>query len=98
MNGIFVLAQNEVAKNLAFLSKVLTSNFAKIAKWWRFYLTLQEKYFCQFQNIYYIALVLISSRSLAVNSSTDISPSSPTLLERTVRVPASASLSPITPM
>ena len=32
MNGIFVLAQNEVAKNLAFLPKVLTSNFAKIAK------------------------------------------------------------------
>lgn len=46
--------------------------------------------------ICYILFSLISVKSFFVNSSTDISPSSPSLLERTETVPDSSSLSPIT--
>ena len=52
--------------------------------------------FVFFKAVYYIALLLISSSSFAVKSATLISPSSPSLLERTVSVPASVSRSPIT--
>jgi len=64
--------------------------FAKICVSFGTSLNTYSKYFK-----FYIAFVLISSSSFSVNSSADISPSSPALLERTVNVPASASLSPI---